>query len=162
MGLFDLLRGLEPGAAQQLARYPWDASRNPAPFWPLDPGSYDWSDVVAPSPNRLDAAGLPGLASLPDQPDPSFDDIQAQLMAGAASRIGPEHFALNPDNWAPPRSSASWPLSMEGFASPGLELGAAPTTPQPVAPLNVLLLQAGFDQPGFSFYDSRRPAATYN
>jgi hypothetical protein len=57
MGLFDLLRGVVPGAAQQHARYPWNASRNPAPSWLFDPAAYDWfrrsgSDAVAGSPRR--------------------------------------------------------------------------------------------------------------
>jgi len=115
MGLFDLLRGVVPVAAQQRARYPWNASRNPAPSWLFDPASYDWSDVVGPTPlpDRLGAPEPPEPMPLPDRPDPSFDDIHAQLVAGAASRIGPEHFALNPDNWTPPRANpvAPWPFS---------------------------------------------------
>ncbi len=124
MGLFDLLRGVVPGAAQQIARYPWNASRNPAPSWLFDPASYDWSDVAGPTPlpDRLGAQELPRPMPLPDWPDPSFDDIHAQLVAGAASRIGPEHFALNPDNWTSPAPSSPGPSSMGGYDASPLSL----------------------------------------
>jgi hypothetical protein len=74
MGLFDLLRGVVPVAAQQRARYPWNASQNPAPSWLFDPASYDWSDVLGPTPlpDRLGAPELPGPMLLPGGPDPSF------------------------------------------------------------------------------------------
>jgi hypothetical protein len=102
MGLFDLLRGFGPGAEQPLVRNPWTASANPPPSWLFGPAAYDWSDVASPMPlpDRLDAPDV--IEPTPASPDLSLDDIRAQLLAGAASRIGPEHFALNPDNWAPP------------------------------------------------------------
>jgi len=87
MGFFDLLRGFVPSAAQQLARNSWVVSANPPPSWFVDPAAYDGTEVAAPMPS-------------PDQPAPSFDDIREPLLAGATSRIGPEHFTLNPDNWA--------------------------------------------------------------
>jgi hypothetical protein len=101
--LFDLLRGLVPAAAQQLARNAWMASANPPSSWRLAPpgnGAPDLSDPM-PLPDRSDGPEPSGPVLLPDWSEPSFDDIHAQLLAGMNSRIGPEHLALNPDNWAP-------------------------------------------------------------
>jgi hypothetical protein len=112
MGLFDRLRGLVPGAAQLAARNAWMASANPPPAWLLAPSGDDAPDVSAPMPlpDRSDGQGATSPMPLPDGSDPSLDDIRAQLLAGMNSRIGPEHFALNPDNWtAPPVTrSLTW------------------------------------------------------
>jgi hypothetical protein len=121
MGLFDFLRGFVPSAAPQFLRNPWAASADPTPFWLLDPAAYDGSDASGPMPlpDRLGGPDSPGPMPLPDWPLPSFDDIHAQLLAGAASRIGPEHFALNPDNWTQPIANPSTvgPYSVPGSGS---------------------------------------------
>ncbi len=141
MGLFDLLRGLVPGAAQQLARNSGTAVANQPPSWLVDPAAYDWSDVLAPSPlpDRVGAPNLPEPVPLLDGLHPSFDDIHAQLLAGAASRIGPEHFALNPDNWLPPA------LNPAGTSLPGTGYDASPFVlpASYLDPLQFLSQQAG-------------------
>ena len=71
MGLFDLLRGVVPGAARQQALYPWNVSRNPTPSWLFDPAAYDWSDVVGPAP-LPDRSGEPNAAS----PVPLIDGLE--------------------------------------------------------------------------------------
>jgi hypothetical protein len=134
MGLFDLLRGVVPSEAHQIARYPWNVSSNPAPSWLFNPAAYDWSDVAGPIslpdfPDKPDAASAVPLI---DRPDPTFDDIHAELLAGAASRIGPEHFALNPDNWTHPIANPSafgpyWARASEPFGS-GVSQPTLPAT----------------------------------
>lgn len=122
MGFFDLLRGFVPNAPQQLARNPSTASANIAPFSLFDPAPYGASDVAGPVPltDRLQAGDLLEPTPLADWRDLRIDDIRAQLLVGAASRIGPEHFALNPDNWPPPLASPSpfGPLSVRGYDAP--------------------------------------------
>jgi hypothetical protein len=133
MGLFDLLRGLVPGAAQLLARNAWMASANPPSSWRLAPPGDDTPD--APGEMLLrdlsDGPGPTDPMPLPDWSNPSFDDIHAQLLAGLASRIGPEHFALNPDNWAAPppaRPLISPPFSNE-FNGLALDQGSIRSVP---------------------------------
>ncbi len=154
MGLFDLLRGLVPGAAQQLARNSWMAVANQPPSWLVDPSAYDWSDVLAPSPlpDRVGAPNLPGPVPLPDGPHPSFDDIHAQLLAGAASQIRPGDFAINPDNWPPLLSDlrAPRPVLARSFVSSGSdsELGLRGTPqsiPSVVFPLPATDLDRSID-----------------
>src|ERR1700730_15920345 len=130
MGLFDLLRGFVPSAAQQLARNFSMASANPPPSGLSDRRVYGGPDVpdprplpdspdgpdglrLMPLPDFLDRPDAPAPMQLLDRQGPSLGDIHAQLLAGAASRIGPGDLAINPDNWAPPPSNptAPWPIS---------------------------------------------------
>jgi hypothetical protein len=140
MGLFDLLRGFVPAAAQQLARNTWMASSNAPSPWHLAPPGNDTPDLSGPMPlpDRSDGPGPIGPMLLPDWSEPSFDDIHEQLLAGMNSRIGPEHLALNPDNWAPTTfgSAISSPVARGPDASPYLSY------PDPLQPLSALAVGA--------------------
>jgi hypothetical protein len=140
MGLFDLLRGLVPGAAQLLARNAWMASANPPPSWFLASPGDDAPDLSGPMPlpDRSDGPEPGGPMLLRDWSEPSFDDIHAQLLAGMNSRIGPEHLALNPDNWMPTTfgSAISSPPARGSNASPYLSY------PDPLQPLSALAVGA--------------------
>jgi hypothetical protein len=192
MGLFDLLRGLVPGAAQQLARNFSMASTNPLPSWlsdgrvyggsgvpdpmplPDSPDGPDWLRLMPlpdfpdgpdslrpmPLPDFLDRPDVPAPMLLFDRQDPSFGDIHAQLLAGAASRIRPGDFAIDPGYWAPPPSNPSAPWSV----SPGRPVAGEwdsgfgfPVSPQIVPPGLSSLNLAGLERPIDSFGSDAQP-----
>ncbi len=160
MGPLDLLRAFTPGMVPQSPRNPWVAAANPPPFWPSDPAAYDWSDIAGamPLPDRSDGSGSPGAMLMIDRPDLSVDDVRAQLLAGAASRIRPTDFPLNPDNWAPTLQNpvSSSPFSPGGIAAPdpASDFGLAA---YPVPLVNFPLGPTGPDRPGASLYGTGWP-----
>jgi hypothetical protein len=94
-----------------------------------------------PLPDRSGGQGAARPMPLPDGSEPSFDDIYAQLLAGLNSRIGPEHFALNPDNWTPSTFGSAGPSLPTGgqngspfpsYPDPLQSLSALAATPQPL------------------------------
>jgi hypothetical protein len=68
-----------PGGAQQLAPYPSDAWRNPAPFWLVDPASHDWSDAPPMFGSAGPAPTAPALGRVPLSPPLAPSNPTAQF-----------------------------------------------------------------------------------
>jgi hypothetical protein len=121
----------------------------PSPDFPDVPVSL----LPSPLPAFPDRPGLPRLMLLPDrldrpaspepilgdEQDPSFGDIHAQLLAGAASRIGPGDLAMNRGGWAPsmPGSGSLPPVTLQPMAPIGLPAFAA-RAGSTVSPIDVV------------------------
>src|ERR1700730_13324746 len=105
MGLFDLLRGFVPSAAQQLARNFSMASANPPPSWLSDRRVYGGPDVPDPRPLPDSPDGPDGLRLMPL---PDFLDRRTRPRRCRCSigRVPPSATSTRSSWPAPPRGSA--------------------------------------------------------